>query len=62
MNTDKNLMKAKQQGQILLIIILLSTVILTVVLSVSQISTQEQRIARLEEDSKKAFAAAEAGI
>lgn len=62
MNNHINFMKAKQQGQILLIIILLSTVILTVVLSVSQISTQEQRIAKLEEDSKKAFAAAEAGL
>lgn len=46
----------------LLIIILLSTVLLTVALSVSQITTQETKISKLEEDSKRAFAAAEAGI
>lgn len=54
--------KQKQQGQILLIIILLSTVLLTVALSISQITTEETKIAKLEEDQKKAFAAAEAGI
>lgn len=51
-----------QRGQILLIIILLSTVLVTVALSVSQVTTQETKIAKLEEDSKRAFAAAEAGI
>jgi hypothetical protein len=52
----------QQSGQVLLIIILLSTVLLTIGLSVSQITTQETKITKLEEDSKKAFAAAEAGI
>jgi len=51
-----------QSGQVLLIIILLSTVLLTIGLSVSQITTQETQIAKLEEQSKKAFAAAEAGL
>src|SRR3989338_4038904 len=55
-------MKTNQRGQILLIIILLSTVLVTVALSVSQVTTQETKIAKLEEDSKRAFAAAEAGI
>lgn len=50
------------RGQILLIIILLSTVLLTVGLSVSHITTQEIQIAKLEEESKRAFAAAEAGL
>jgi hypothetical protein len=58
MQTQRN----KQSGQMLLIIILLSTVLLTVALSVSQITTQETKISKLEEDSKRAFAAAEAGI
>lgn len=52
----------RQRGQILIIIILLSTVLITVALSISQITTQETQVAKLEEESKKAFAAAEAGI
>lgn len=55
-------MKTNQRGQVLLILILLSTVLLTVALSVSHVTTQETKIAKLEEDSKRAFAAAEAGI
>lgn len=55
-------MRNNQRGQVLLIIILLSTVLLTVALSVSQITTEETKISKLEEESKKAFAAAEAGI
>lgn len=51
-----------QRGQVLLIVILLSTVLLTIGLSISQITTQETQIAKLEEESKKAFAAAEAGL
>jgi len=51
-----------QSGQILLIVVLLSTVLLTIGFSVSQITTQETQIAKLEEESKKAFAAAEAGL
>lgn len=51
-----------QSGQVLLIIILISTVLLTIGLSLSQISVEEGRIAKLEEEKKKAFAAAEAGL
>lgn len=51
-----------QRGQMLLIIILLMVVLLTVALSVSQVATQETKISKLEEDSKRAFAAAEAGL
>lgn len=61
-NKKQNMKKASQSGQILLIVILLSAILLTTALSLSQISTQETRVAKLEEESKKAFAAAEAGI
>lgn len=49
-------------GQILLVIVLISTVLLTIGLSVSKVTTQETRVSKLEEDSKRAFAAAEAGL
>lgn len=52
----------KQSGQILLIIILVATVLLTIGLSVSQLNVQEQRISKLEEDQKRAFSVAEAGL
>lgn len=51
-----------RSGQTLLIIILLATVLLTIGLSVSQTTTQEQKITKLEQDAKQAYAAAEAGI
>jgi Tfp pilus assembly protein PilX len=50
------------QGQVLLIIILISAVLLTVGLSVSQLGNQDTKIAKIEADSKKAFSAAEAGL
>lgn len=52
----------KRSGQTLLIIILLATVLLTVGLSISQVTQQEQKITKLEQDAKQAYAAAEAGI
>ncbi len=52
----------KESGQTLLIIILLATVLLTVGLSISHVTTQEQKITKLEQDAKQAYAAAEAGI
>ncbi len=52
----------RESGQILLIVVLVSSVLLTIGLSISQISTNETKIAKLEEESKKAFKAAEAGI
>ncbi|OGK18552.1 hypothetical protein A3D80_01145 [Candidatus Roizmanbacteria bacterium RIFCSPHIGHO2_02_FULL_40_13b] len=54
--------KYNQSGQTLLVIILLATVLLTIGLSVSQTTTQEQKITKLEQDAKQAYAAAEAGI
>lgn len=57
----KNL-KQRQSGQTLLIIVLLSTVLVTVGLSLSRITTEEQRLTKLEQESKKAYAAAEAGL
>lgn len=52
----------KRRGQTLLIIILLATVLLTIGLSVSQVTQQEQKITKLEQDAKQAYAAAEAGL
>lgn len=51
-----------QSGQTLLIIILLATVLLTIGLSISHVTQQEQKITKLEQDAKQAYAAAEAGI
>ncbi len=51
-----------QQGQILLITVMLLATAITVVLSVSFTSTTETQITKLEEESQKALAAAEAGI
>lgn len=52
----------RQSGQTLLIVILLATVLLTVGLSVSHVTQQEQKITKLEQDAKQAYAAAEAGL
>lgn len=51
-----------QSGQILLIIVLISSVLLTIGLSLSQVGSNETKISKLEEESKKTFQAAEAGI
>ncbi len=61
----KNVMsksKNKQQGQVLLIVILISTVLLTVGLSMLNLTRDDTKLSELEEESKRAFAAAEAGI
>lgn len=54
--------KKTQQGQVLLIIIMLLATIITVVTTVSFRSTTETQINKLEEESQKTLAAAEAGI
>ncbi len=54
--------KSKQKGQVLLITVMLLATALTVVLSLSFKSTTETQITKLEEESQKALAAAEAGI
>lgn len=51
-----------RSGQIVLLVILIAAILVTVALSTSQLTTQETRISKLEEDSKKAFAGAEAGL
>lgn len=57
-----NKQKKSQSGQTLLIAILLFTILTTVGLSVVQNSIQQQQIAELEEQSKRAFSAAESGL
>lgn len=49
-------------GQVLLIAVMMLTTIITVVMTIAFNSTTETQVARLEADSQKALAAAEAGI
>src|SRR3989344_8037458 len=51
-----------ESGQVLLILVLISSVLLTIGLSLVENTVQETQTAKLEEDSKRAEAAAEAGI
>lgn len=51
-----------QKGQVLLITVMLLASVLTIVMAVTFTSRTETQIAKLEEDSKRALAAAEAGI
>ena len=51
-----------QQGQVLLITVMLLATAITVVLSLSFRSTTETQITKLQEENQKALAAAEAGI
>lgn len=51
-----------QNGQVLLMLILISSVLLTVGLSMSQVNVNETKITKLEEEAKKSSQAAEAGI
>lgn len=53
---------SNRKGQILLIAIMLLATIVTVVMTIAFNSTTETQVAKLEEDSQKALAAAEAGI
>ena len=56
-------MKIKnRKGQVLLIIVMLVATVITVVMTIAFNSTTETQIARLETDSQKALAAADAGI
>lgn len=52
----------RQSGQVLLIAILLSTVLLTVGLSLLDLTGKDTRITKIQEDTAKAQAGAEAGI
>jgi Tfp pilus assembly protein PilX len=58
----KNLPNVTQKGQALIIILLSMSVVLTVVLSVVSKSVTDISITSYEEDSSRAFSAAEAGI
>jgi type II secretory pathway pseudopilin PulG len=52
----------KKKGQILLITVMVLATIMTIVLSVSFQSITETQVSKLEEDSQKALAAAEAAV
>ena len=56
------LFRVRERGQVLLITIMLLATVLTVVLAVTFKSTTETQLTKLEEDSQKALAAAEAGV
>lgn len=62
MNQKNDAVRMRQSGQILLIAILLSTVLLTVGLSLLDLTGKDTRITKIQEDTAKAQAAAEAGI
>lgn len=62
MNTNRSSNKSRQRGQILLIAVMLLALTMTIVLSVTFTSKTETQITKLEEESQKALAAAEAGI
>lgn len=51
-----------KSGQILILVLILSIIVLTTGLLTTRLTSEETRIAKLEADSKKAFAAAEAGL
>jgi hypothetical protein len=57
-----SMMKKNNSGQTLLIIVLIASVILTVGLAVATYSITDIKISQQEEESARAFAAAEAGI
>ena len=52
----------KEQGQVLLIIVMLLATVITVVTTVSFKSTTDTQLTKLEQESQKTLAAAEAGI
>lgn len=54
--------KQNKKGQILLIAVMLLATVITVVMTVAFNSTNEIKLAKLEEDSQRALAAAEAGV
>ena len=49
-------------GQVLLIAVMLLATVITVVMTIAFNATTETQVARLESDSQKALAAAEAGV
>jgi len=59
---QNNILRQNRKGQVLLIAVTLLATAITVVMTIAFNSTTESQIARLEVDSQKALAAAEAGI
>ena len=55
-------MKKKQRGQAILIVVLVMAIALTVALAIVSRSITDVRVSRQEEESARAFSAAEAGI
>jgi len=62
MINDLRFMNRKNAGQTLLIIVLIAAVILTVGLAIASYSITDIKISQQEEESARAFSAAEAGI
>lgn len=58
----KKIKKKGQQGQVLLISIMLLAVVMTVIFSASFTNVTETKVTKLEEESQRALAAAEAGV
>lgn len=52
----------QQSGQVLMIAILIATILFTIGLSITNLTTQDSKVAKLQEDEAQARAAAEAGI
>lgn len=59
---QNNNSKQNRRGQVLLIAVMLLATVITVVMTIAFNSTTETQVIKLEEDSQKALAAAEAGI
>lgn len=57
-----NISKKNRKGQVLLITVMLLATVITVVMTIAFNSTTETQVTKLEEDSQRALAAAEAGI
>ncbi len=55
-------MRSNQQGQVLLVVIMVIATISTIILTATYQSVNQTRITKLQEDNQKALAAAEAGI
>lgn len=54
--------RSREQGQVLLLVVMLLATVITVVTTVSFKSTTDTQLTKLEEESQKTLAAAEAGI
>ena len=62
MNTTQSKHTGQQSGQILLVIVMLVATVITIVMATTFRSRTDTQITKLEEESQKALAAAEAGL